>query len=56
MGIVIAALIISFIVGLIGKGRNVGFWGAFFLSIILSPIVGLIITLLSKKCDEIKIN
>jgi hypothetical protein len=38
----------SFVVGFVGTGRKIGFWGAFFLSLILSPVLGLIITLTSK--------
>jgi phosphate/sulfate permease len=46
-------IIFSFVVGFVGSGRNIGFWGAFFLSLILSPIIGLIIALVSKdKAQE----
>ena len=46
-------IIFSFVVGFIGMDRNIGFWGAFFLSLLLSPVIGLIITLVSKnKADE----
>lgn len=53
MGIFFGWIIFSFVVGFIGTDRNIGFWGAFFLSLLLSPIIGLIITLVSKnKADE----
>jgi hypothetical protein len=42
-------LCLSFLVGIIGKNRNCGFWGAFILSVILSPLIGLVITLLFNK-------
>jgi len=45
-------IIFSFVVGFIGSGRNIGFWGAFFLSLILSPLIGLIITLVSKNKED----
>ena len=48
MGIFIGWIIFSFIIGFIGKERKVGFAGAFFLSLLLSPLIGLIITLVSK--------
>lgn len=41
--------IFSLLIGAIGNNRNIGFWGAFFLSLILSPIIGLIFTLISKS-------
>jgi len=54
MGIFIGWFIFSLIVGAIGSGRNIGFWGAFILSLILSPLIGLIITLISKDKEDEK--
>jgi hypothetical protein len=54
MGIFFGWIIFSFIVGALGSGRNIGFWGAFFLSLILSPVIGLIITLFSKDKEDEK--
>lgn len=46
-------LILSFVVGFIGFSRKIGFGGAFFASLLLSPLIGLIITLVSKSdADE----
>ena len=42
-------ILFSLLIGAIGNNRNIGFWGAFFLSLILSPIIGLIFTLISKS-------
>ncbi|NDV46293.1 hypothetical protein D0T49_04480 [Paludibacter sp. 221] len=36
-----------------GNKRKIGFGGAFFLSLLLSPIIGLIIVLFSKTKEEI---
>jgi phosphate/sulfate permease len=44
----IAWIIGSVIVGFIGSDRNIGFWGAFILSLLLSPLIGLLITLFSE--------
>ena len=49
MGIFIGWLIFAFIVGFIGSDRKIGFWGAFFWSVLLSPLIGLIITLVSES-------
>lgn len=38
---------LSVLVGLLGRQRSIGFGWSFLLSLILTPIVGLIITLLS---------
>ena len=48
-------IVFSFIVGFLGSGRKVGFFGALVLSLLLSPLIGLIITMMSKrKQDEIR--
>jgi phosphate/sulfate permease len=53
MGIFFSWIIFSFVVGFVGSGRKIGFWGAFFLSLLLSPLIGLIIALVSKnEADE----
>lgn len=44
----------SVIVGFFGIGRKIGFAGAFLFSLLLSPVVGLIITLFSKTEDADK--
>lgn len=46
VGVGLAAL-----VGQLGKKRKIGFGWSFALSLFLSPIIGLIITLFSKKKD-----
>ncbi|GEM_PF-2259244 len=45
----------SGLVGLVGKSKTVGFWGTFILSLLLSPIIGLIIALVSgeKKVPKV---
>lgn len=42
-------VLFSLLIGAIGNNRNIGFWGAFFLSLILSPLIGLIFTIISKS-------
>lgn len=44
---------ISVFIGLIGKNRKFGFWGFFFCSLFLTPIVGLLTYFAS--CEKIKI-
>tara|TARA_B100000787_G_scaffold166678_1_gene152265 strand:+ start:547 stop:1323 length:777 start_codon:yes stop_codon:yes gene_type:complete len=45
-------LVLSFVIGFLGSSRKIGFGGAFFASLLLSPIIGLIITLVSKSNDD----
>ena len=42
---------LALLIGQLGKNRKIGFGWSFALSLFLSPIIGLIITLLSKKND-----
>lgn len=44
-----AYLILCLIVGLLGRGRRMGGWGYFFGSIILTPIIGLMLVMVSDK-------
>jgi hypothetical protein len=48
MGIFFGWIILSFVVGFVGSDREIGFWGAFLLSLLLSPLIGLIIVLVSR--------
>lgn len=54
MEIFIFWIIFSIVIGAIGSTRNIGFGGAFFLSLILSPLIGIIFTLTSKSLDDVE--
>jgi hypothetical protein len=47
-------LVFSFVAGFVGSDRKIGFWGAFLLSLILSPLVGLIVAFASKTDKDEK--
>ncbi len=53
MGVLIGVIVLSLLVGLLGDKRKIGFGWSFVLSLFLSPIIGLIITLFSKKKDSV---
>jgi len=46
---IIVLLVLSAIVGYVGKDRKFGFWGYFFCSVLFTPIIGLIVTFASDK-------
>jgi len=46
---IITLLVLSALVGYIGKDRKFGFWGYFFCSLIFTPIIGLVIVFASDK-------
>lgn len=42
----------SLVIGIIGSDKTLGFWGSFFISLLVSPVIGLIIVLLSKTKED----
>ena len=46
-------LIISALVALLGKNRKIGYPWSFVLCLVLSPVIGVIIILFSKKNDAV---
>ncbi|AEK22699.1 hypothetical protein [Capnocytophaga canimorsus] len=51
MEILLIIIGLAVLVGLLGKNRKIGFGWSFVLALFLSPIIGLVITLLSEKKD-----
>ena len=42
-------LVLSLLIGLLGINSRLGFWGNFFASILLTPIVGLLLVIASGR-------
>ena len=49
---IVVCVIGSLIIGTIGRNRKIGFGWSFVVSLFLSPIIGLIIVLCSKKNSD----
>ena len=49
MGIFLVWIVLSVVIGIIGGNRKIGFGGALILSLLLSPLIGLIVTLASQS-------
>lgn len=47
-------LIGTIVVAVMGNGRKIGVIGALFASLLLSPLIGLIITLSSKRLEDVE--
>lgn len=45
---------LCFLVAMIGTNRNIGYWGTFAISLFLSPLIGLIVALISKEVVIVK--
>lgn len=56
MALLFIWIIFCLIIGAVGENRAIGFWGAFFCSLLLSPLIGLIITLCSKSKTQAAIE
>lgn len=54
MGIILFWVIFSLIVGIAGSDTSMGFLGSFFLSLLLSPIIGFIIVLILPSEKDIR--
>jgi hypothetical protein len=46
---ILAWIVLSFAIGILSMEKDLGFWGGFLISIVLSPLIGLIIYLVSGK-------
>ncbi len=44
----------ALLVGSLGRKSNLGFWGLFVISLLLTPFIGLIIFLASDRADSFK--
>jgi len=49
-------VILSIVIGAIGSSRKIGFGGAFAASLLLSPLIGFIITIVSKDKEQEKMQ
>ena len=47
IGVILLTILLSYIIGKIGKNRKFGFWGYFLCSIFLTPVVGILLVLAS---------
>lgn len=54
MGAFLLCALASMVVGWLGRNRRFGFWGYFFCSLALTPIVGVIILLASDPIETEK--
>jgi len=50
----IAWVVASLVIGLMGINRKLGFWGYFFGSLLLGPVIGLFLLLASDKRSPAK--
>jgi len=44
-----ASLILAFLIAEFGKARKIGYWSTFFISLVLSPLAGLLFVGMSDK-------
>ncbi len=47
MFLFVAWISLAFLVAFLGKNKKIGFWSTFIISVLLSPLVGLIVALVS---------
>ena len=47
-------LVLSLILGYFGRHQTMGFWGLFFASVLMTPIIGLILLLVTRRNEAPK--
>jgi hypothetical protein len=55
--LVLVNLVICYFIGVLGRNRKLGFWGHFFASLLLTPIIGMLLVVATdpvKRKDETK--
>jgi hypothetical protein len=57
--IILIILTVSYFIGFLGRNRKLGFWGHFFASLLLTPVIGLLLIVATdpvkdKDREEIK--
>jgi uncharacterized membrane protein YiaA len=45
---------LSYLIGFLGRNRKLGFWGYFFASIVLTPLIGLLLIVATDPIKEEK--
>jgi uncharacterized membrane protein YiaA len=51
------SIVLSYFIGILGRNRKLGFWGYFFASLVLTPLIGLLLVVATdpvKETDEEK--
>ncbi|WP_171044344.1 MULTISPECIES: hypothetical protein [Pseudoalteromonas] len=49
---ILVYLLLCLFIALIGSNKKLGFWGYFFSSILLTPLVGLLLVVVSEKKQQ----
>lgn len=50
--IVIVCLVLSLVVGILGRNTFIGFWGSFIFSLFFTPIPPMIYILVNRACNK----
>jgi hypothetical protein len=45
-------LVVCFFIGVLGRNRKLGFWGHFFASLLLTPIIGMLLVVATDPRKE----
>ena len=49
---IVIVFVVSLLVGFLGRKRKFGFWGYFFASLLLSPIIGFLLVVASAPKEK----
>ena len=57
--LILVSIVLAYFIGFLGRNRKLGFWGHFFASLLLTPIIGFLLIVATdpvKDEDEKKIK
>jgi len=52
IGVILVFVVLGILIGFFGRKYRFGFWGYFFMSVLLTPVVGLLALLAAIPKDE----
>ena len=54
--LILVNIVLAYFIGFLGRNRKLGFWGHFFASLLLTPVIGLLLIIATdpRKDDEVE--
>ena len=50
--LILVSIVLAYLIGFLGRNRKLGFWGHFFASLLLTPVIGLLLIVATNPIDD----
>ena len=50
--LILVNIVLAYFIGFLGRNRKLGFWGHFFASLLLTPVIGLLLIVATNPIDD----